>query len=72
MSKCKNAVLTATSTFGACAAGVAGASAQSDMFEDGSCRPLRFTEPIDNGVLPTEKREITMLLDQISSLHSPR
>ena len=70
MSECKNAVLTATSTFGACAAGLAEASTQYEMFEDGSCRPLRFTEPIDNGVLPTESRDITMLIDQIDTRRS--
>ena len=70
MSECKNAVLTATSTFGACVAGLAGASAQYEMLEDGSCRTLRFTEPIDNGVLPTESRDITMLIDQIDTRRS--
>ena len=63
MSECKNAVLTATSTFGACVAGLAGALARYEMLEDGSCRPLRFTEPIDGG-------EITMLLDQVDTRRS--
>lgn len=64
MSECKNAVLTATSTFGACVAALAGTGSQYEIYEDGHCGALRFVDPVDRGTMPTETKEITMLLDE--------
>ena len=72
MSGCKNAVLTATSTFGSCVAALAGAQTQYEIYEDGICRQHSFVDPVDRGTLPFESKEVTMLLDEWAAYSSEK
>ena len=59
---CKRAVLTATSTFGACIAGIGMMSETYTVTPDGECHIRKFTDPIDAGTLPDERSWISELI----------
>jgi alpha 1,2-mannosyltransferase len=59
MSKCKHAVLTHTSTFGACIAGLGQIQDTYYVKPDGSCHKKDTVDPMDAGVLDTQQKEVT-------------
>jgi len=62
-SKCKNAVLTATSTFGACIAGL-GEIQNTYVVHGvhGTCHKRQYVDPVDAGVLDHQKKQISEIL----------
>ena len=59
MSKCKHAVLTDTSTFGACIAGLGQIQDTYYVKADGGCHKKDTVDPIDAGVLDTQQKQVT-------------
>lgn len=61
-SQCKHLVLTHTSTFGACAAGIGQVEDTYEVRKDGSCTARSTIDPIDTGVLDTQPREVSLTI----------
>lgn len=61
--KCSRAVLTHTSTFGACIAGLWEMGETYVVHADGSCARRRFVDPIDAGALSQADAQVTAALD---------
>ena len=69
---CKHAVLTATSTFGTCIAGLGEIADTYQVKADGSCHRRHTIDPIDAGTLDHQKPQITSVLALPPTLAQPR
>lgn len=73
MSQCSHAILTHTSTFGACITGLWGISDVFLVKADESCIKKQYMDPIEAGVLDHEPKQITTVLSTIGlSLTNPK
>ena len=69
---CKHAVLTATSTFGTCIAGLGQIPDTYQVKPDGSCHRRPTVDPIDAGTLDHQKHQITSVLALPPTRAGPR